>query len=251
MVNDIELDVRELKFLLDAIAKESNEGLREIAQRRIQNIHFLLDQLWTNLEQESAEKTTEIPKLEMQQVLQPVILPDPVKEPEPEVEPIKEPESDPDSVEEPDPTRVNDNKEEDSIVKEERNEVNTIISPLVDEEEVVEYSAQKNEDLVLERNTNVINIKEKILVNSDNSSTILAERLKPVGNIRDSLSLNDSFRFSRELFSGNMERMNHVLAFINEMSSLKNVMTYLDSEKLDKENEAYPEFMEILQKYFN
>lgn len=51
MVNDIELDARELKFLLDAIAKESNEGLREIAQRRIQNIHFfagsIVDQLRT------------------------------------------------------------------------------------------------------------------------------------------------------------------------------------------------------------
>lgn len=64
-------------------------------------------------------------------------------------------------------------------------------------------------------------------------------------------SINDSFLFSRELFGGDTGRMNVALQKIGEMDSLGNVERYLaDTEQVDKENEAYTGFIEILAGYF-
>ena len=83
------------------------------------------------------------------------------------------------------------------------------------------------------------------------SSPILAERIKTAGDLRRSISLNDSFRFSRELFGGSMEQMNNVLHQIGEMSSLDAALVFLSSKiKVDEENEAMNDFVELLRKHF-
>ena len=83
------------------------------------------------------------------------------------------------------------------------------------------------------------------------STPILAERIKTAGDLRRSISLNDSFRFSRELFGGSMERMNHVLQQIGEMHSLDAALVFLSSKiKVEEENEAKADLVELLKKYF-
>ena len=83
------------------------------------------------------------------------------------------------------------------------------------------------------------------------STPILAERIKTAGDLRRSISLNDSFRFSRELFGGNMEQMNHVLQQIGEMHSLDAALVFLSSKiKVEEENEAKADLVELLKKYF-
>ena len=82
-------------------------------------------------------------------------------------------------------------------------------------------------------------------------------RIKTVGkrtkrDLRRSISLNDSFRFSRELFNGDNEQMNRVIEQISEMSSLETAVAFLGSKvDVNEENEAMVDFMEILKKYFN
>ena len=64
--------------------------------------------------------------------------------------------------------------------------------------------------------------------------------------------MNDSFRFSRELFNGDNEQMNRVIEQISEMSSLETAVAFLGSKvDVNEENEAMADFMEILKKYFN
>ena len=71
-------------------------------------------------------------------------------------------------------------------------------------------------------------------------------------DLRRSISLNDSFRFSRELFNGDNEQMNRVIEQISEMSSLETAVAFLGSKvDVNEENEAMADFMEILKKYFN
>ena len=70
--------------------------------------------------------------------------------------------------------------------------------------------------------------------------------------LRQSISLNDSFRFSRELFGGDTDLMNRVIEQISVMSSYKTAVAFLSSKvDMNEENEAAIDFLELLKKYFN
>ena len=84
------------------------------------------------------------------------------------------------------------------------------------------------------------------------ASPILAERIKPAKDLRHAISLNDSFRFVRELFAGDAARMNEVVRRLGEAPSLDKAMDIFVSEvQPDEENEAAVDFMELLKKYFS
>ena len=85
------------------------------------------------------------------------------------------------------------------------------------------------------------------------ASPILAERIKPAKDLRHAISLNDSFRFVRELFAGDAARMNEVVRrFGVRPPSLDKAMDIFVSEvQPDEENEAAVDFMELLKKYFS
>lgn len=84
------------------------------------------------------------------------------------------------------------------------------------------------------------------------SSSILAERIKPSTDLRHAISLNDSFRFVRELFGGDAAKMNAIVVRLNEASSLDKAIEIFTSEvRPDEENEAAVDFMELLKKYFS
>ena len=84
------------------------------------------------------------------------------------------------------------------------------------------------------------------------ASPILAERIKPAKDLRHALSLNDSFRFTRELFNGDTARMNEVVRRLGEASSLDEAMAvFISTVRPDEENEATADFVELLKKYFS
>lgn len=152
LLNDIELDIQELKCLIEAISAKSDSALRNVARRNILQMRDRLDVLLQRLDEE--QPVREVPR--------PVEVPEAVATP------------------------------------------------------------------------------------------ILAERIKPVANLQRSISLNDSFRFSRELFGGDMELMNRLLQQIGEMASLDAALVLLSSKvQIDEENEAANDFIELLKKYFN
>ena len=57
------------------------------------------------------------------------------------------------------------------------------------------------------------------------ASQILAERIKPATDLQHAISLNDSFRFTRELFAGDATRMNEVVRLCGGASSLDEAMS--------------------------
>ena len=87
---------------------------------------------------------------------------------------------------------------------------------------------------------------------SDIASQILAERIKPATDLQHAISLNDSFRFTRELFAGDATRMNEVVRLCGGASSLDEAMSvFMSTVQPDEENEAVADFIELLKKDFS
>ncbi len=96
----------------------------------------------------------------------------------------------------------------------------------------------------------VVAIKEKIVSQPSSLNDIIEQRL--VIDIRKSLSLNDRFRFQRELFNNDANFMNKTLDEISTYSQLSDVLEYLkDTFHWDNENEHATDFIKIVIKKFS
>lgn len=70
-------------------------------------------------------------------------------------------------------------------------------------------------------------------------------------DIRKAFSVNDRFRFQRELFAGSANAMNTAIEHIEIMRSYGNAELYFYSQlNWDRENEVVQDFMEIVRKHF-
>ena len=222
LLNDIELDIQELKCLMEAVSRKPDSALREVAKRNIVQMRGRLDILLEQLDRGA------LPENE---------LPDRI------INPMPEPVSAAAAAEEEE-----EEEEEEEIV---------VGNPEKDEEPVIVPEAPEmpeSEQLELPEVTvepaQSAEVSMKIETNTA-STPILAERIKTTGDLRRLISLNDSFRFSRELFGGSMEQMNHVLQQIGEMHSLDAALVFLSSKiKVEEENEAKADLVELLKKYF-
>ena len=116
-----------------------------------------------------------------------------------------------------------------------------------EEEEEEEEEGKKEEPVIVEEP-----VVETVVKEEEPKSAVLGESLKLSAGLRHAISLNDSFRFSRELFGGNTDLMNRVIEQISVMSSYKTAVAFLSSKvELNEEKEAVNDFLELLKKYFN
>lgn len=216
LLNDIELDIQELKCLMEAVSRKPDSALREVAKRNIVQMRGRLDILLEQLDRGA------IPENE---------LPDRI------INPMPEPVSAAAAAEEEEEIVVgNPEKDEEPVIVPEAPEM-----PEPEQLELPEVTVEPAQSA---------EVSMKIETNTA-STPILAERIKTAGDLRRSISLNDSFRFSRELFGGSMEQMNHVLQQIGEMHSLDAALVFLSSKiKVEEENEAKADLVELLKKYF-
>ena len=91
-----------------------------------------------------------------------------------------------------------------------------------------------------------------IIKKEEPKNAVLGESIKLAAGLRHSISLNDSFRFSRELFKGDTDLMNRVIEQISVMGSYKTAVAFLSSKvEIDEEKDAVVDFLELLKKYFN
>ena len=218
LLNDIELDIQELKCLMEAVSRKPDSALREVAKRNIVQMRGRLDILLEQLDRGA------LPENE---------LPDRI------INPMPEPVSAAAAEEEEEEEEIvvgNPEKDEEPVIVPEAPEM-----PEPEQLELPEVTVEPAQSA---------EVSMKIETNTA-STPILAERIKTAGDLRRSISLNDSFRFSRELFGGNMEQMNHVLQQIGEMHSLDAALVFLSSKiKVEEENEAKADLVELLKKYF-
>ena len=180
LLDDIELDIQELKYLMKVLATDANPTLKVVAKRNIQQMRARLDALQKQLDETPVEVVV-IPEAPVASVV--------ISEPVEVVSPKPESESKPES------------------------EPSAIIS---------------------------------------SASPILAERIKPATDLRHAISLNDSFRFAREIFGGDTARMNEVIRQLGAAPSLEKALELFSSTvNPDEENETVVDFIELLKKYFS
>ena len=218
LLTDIELDVHELKYLMDSFTKEPTPTLSELLKRSITRMQGRLDEL-----QQEVDAVQ-------------VISPSAVEETAEEEDEVAGSEEDsPVIIQSLESVVVKEDEEEEIIVAEEKPVV------AVTEEGKTEESALVEES-----------VAETVVKEEEPKSAVLGESLKLSAGLRHAISLNDSFRFSRELFGGNTDLMNRVIEQISVMSSYKTAVAFLSSKvELNEEKEAVNDFLELLKKYFN
>ena len=138
---------------------------------------------------------------------------------------------------------VKEDEEGEAIVAEEK----PVVIAAAAETAAAEEEGKKEESAIVEEP-----VVETVVKEEEPKSAVLGESLKLSAGLRHAISLNDSFRFSRELFGGNTDLMNRVIEQISVMSSYKTAVAFLSSKvELNEEKEAVNDFLELLKKYFN
>ena len=235
LLTDIELDVHELKYLMDSFTKEPTQTLSELLKRSITRMQGRLNELQQEVDavqvtsssavEETVEEDNEVTDSEEDS---PVII---------------------QSLESVD---VKEDEEGETIVAEEKPvviaaEAEAAAAAEEEEEEEEEEEGKKEEPAIVEEPVVVTVVREE-----EPKSAVLGESLKLSAGLRHAISLNDSFRFSRELFGGDTDLMNRVIEQISVMSSYKTAVAFLSSKvELNEEKEAVSDFLELLKKYFN
>lgn len=234
LLTDIELDVHELKYLMDSFTKEPTPTLSELLKRSITRMQGRLDEL-----QQEVDAVQ-------------VISPSAVEETAEEEDEVAGSEEDsPVIIQSLESVVVKEDEEGEAIVAEEKPVViaaaaETAAAAAAAEEEE-EEEGKKEEPAIVEEP-----IVETVVKEEEPKSAVLGESLKLSAGLRHAISLNDSFRFSRELFGGNTDLMNRVIEQISVMSSYKTAVAFLSSKvELNEEKEAVNDFLELLKKYFN
>ena len=232
LLTDIELDVHELKYLMDSFTKEPTPTLSELLKRSITRMQGRLEEL-----QQEVDAVQ-------------VISPSAVEETAEEEDEVAGSEEDsPVIIQSLESVVVKEDEEGEAIVAEEKPVVIAAAAETAAEEAEEEEQEQgkKEEPAIVEEP-----VVETVVKEEEPKSAVLGESLKLSAGLRHAISLNDSFRFSRELFGGNTDLMNRVIEQISVMSSYKTAVAFLSSKvELNEEKEAVNDFLELLKKYFN
>ena len=232
LLTDIELDVHELKYLMDSFTKEPTPTLSELLKRSITRMQGRLDEL-----QQEVDAVQ-------------VISPSAVEETAEEEDEVAGSEEDsPVIIQSLESVVVKEDEEGEAIVAEEKPVVIAAAAETAAaaEEEEEEEEGKKEESAIVEEP-----VVETVVKEEEPKSAVLGESLKLSAGLRHAISLNDSFRFSRELFGGNTDLTNRVIEQISVMSSYKTAVAFLSSKvELNEEKEAVNDFLELLKKYFN
>ncbi|WP_279179923.1 hypothetical protein [Bacteroides acidifaciens] len=199
LLADIELDVHELKYLMDSFTKEPTQTLSELLKRSVARMQGRLDEL-----------SQEIDSVELVSLSSFVVEETVVKENE--------------------------------ITAQEKDASVIIQSP---KPVIAAAEEEEEEEPVIEEAPVIIKKEEP-------KNAVLGESIKLAAGLRHFISLNDSFRFSRELFKGDTDLMNRVIEQISVMGSYKTAVAFLSSKvEIDEEKDAVVDFLELLKKYFN
>jgi len=243
LLTDIELDVHELKYLMDSFTKEPTPTLSELLKRSITRMQGRLEEL-----QQEVDAVQ-------------VISPSAVEETAEEEDEVAGSEEDsPVIIQSLESVVVKEDEEGEAIVAEEKPVViaaaaETAAAEEEEEEEAAAAAAEEEEEEEGKKEEPAIveePVVETVVKEEEPKSAVLGESLKLSAGLRHAISLNDSFRFSRELFGGNTDLMNRVIEQISVMSSYKTAVAFLSSKvELNEEKEAVNDFLELLKKYFN
>lgn len=100
---------------------------------------------------------------------------------------------------------------------------------------------------------------DKVQQNSINDSlnqqprATLADNFQKISKIKDSLTINQKFMFTKVLFHGDFELFSKAIDQLDRQDNMKGAVRYLEQEHAstwDKDSEEFHEFMELVEKRF-
>ncbi len=124
-------------------------------------------------------------------------------------------------------------------------------------EDVEEYLAQFSHVLPVSIDTFYVRVAENkprpaVQQAPVKDGKTVAEDFQKIQRIKDKLTINQKFMFTKMLFSGDFDLFSQAIDAIDNFDSLKQATNYLEMnyQMWDKESEEYEEFMELVEKRF-
>ena len=251
------IDLRELENLIGSMkevdfypASFFNQSF-QLTHKIFTELHSLENAQIEALRQQMEEHQRLIDSLQQTQpVVEPVIAP---KEEEIKIEPAAT--FDPEPVEETEeivePTTE---IEEETETEPEVTEENPMPTDETSEPEPkVVLEEEKEEPAPMTETNHPAEGHQKTIL-ADKSSVSLNDILerKNLSDFRKAFSLNDRFRFRRELFGGNEDKMNQAINDLNDITSYEGSVEYLYNVlKWNIEDESVTDFLKLLEKRFS
>ena len=97
-------------------------------------------------------------------------------------------------------------------------------------------------------------VRDNSLVeNQKQSRPTVADNFQKISRIKDSLTINQKFMFTKVLFHGDFELFSKAIEHLDRQDNLKGALRYLEQDHAstwDRESEEFHEFMELLEKRF-
>jgi hypothetical protein len=233
-----------------------------LAQRKTEDIQSYIRQLADVKSVESKVEETDIPE-----AIQPQVIIDEVEVIEKPAEEIIEAETVPEVEEVVAVEIIEEVKEEIVEVVETIKEEHKVVSSTIENENngvseftrtesvtfTTEVKTKTDEPKITtlgEKNLSHTPSRNELLSKTDNSiSATMAN--KKITDIKQAISIGDRFRFQRELFKANGEEMNKTLSYINQLATIEEVMSFLESKySWGTENETAEDFYQIVRRKF-
>ncbi|MDD2799438.1 MAG: hypothetical protein PHV20_12680 [Bacteroidales bacterium] len=99
-----------------------------------------------------------------------------------------------------------------------------------------------------QKNPTIIQTEVRVLV-SKKVGDVIAKRLSV--DLSQAFSINDKFRFQKELFGGSAQEMNRVLNFFQNETNMEAILTYIKNDlQWDLESQSVVDFIEIVEKRY-
>ncbi len=85
------------------------------------------------------------------------------------------------------------------------------------------------------------------------SEPALMDNLKKIARIKDSLSINQKFMFTKVLFYGDFESFSRAIDDLDQLPDMNSALSYLEkhSSNWDRDSREFHEFMEMVEKRFS
>lgn len=122
--------------------------------------------------------------------------------------------------------------------------------PVVEKRQDASAPPKRSEQVYANKPAVRVTLNESL--NRQGRST-LADNFHRVGKIRDSLTINQKFMFTKVLFHGDFELFSQAIEHLDKLDNKKAAMRYLENEHAgawDHDSDEYHEFMELVDKRF-
>ncbi|GCC52137.1 hypothetical protein SanaruYs_23730 [Chryseotalea sanaruensis] len=96
-------------------------------------------------------------------------------------------------------------------------------------------------------------VNKELNQNTNKEFKTLADDFQKINVIRESLTINQKFMFTKALFGGDFEQFSETINNLDKKNSFDAAMQYLEEHlsNWDQESEEFHEFMELIEKRFN